>query len=202
MTIPATSEPLYTRNWSRAWKDNCRRHVVPHLFGKESTDSRSISFLEIGCFEGRGTIWTMDTLLKHPQSHAYTIDPWDAYHYHGHHDGRTIRERAEANLAPYVATGRCTVFRGFSHEVLHDWKYGPHDLILIDGNHTYRDAMRDSVLCWKHLRPGGVLVWDDVGLEKFAPVRKAIKDFLRTCPYKSWRPLIPEKKQFGIVRTK
>lgn len=35
------------------------------------------------------------------------------------------------------------------------------DLIYIDGDHTRDAVLIDSLLAWKLLRPGGVLIWDD-----------------------------------------
>ena len=38
---------------------------------------------------------------------------------------------------------------------------GLFDLIYIDGSHSAKDVLLDSLLAWRLLRPGGAMVWDD-----------------------------------------
>ena len=37
------------------------------------------------------------------------------------------------------------------------------DLVFIDGGHGSHEVLQDAVLCWRMLKPGGVLIFDDYG---------------------------------------
>ncbi len=57
-----------------------------------------------------------------------------------------------------------------------DWKSfgGPFDIIFIDGSHVYPDVKSDSINAFKHLRPGGTLLWHDYG--HYLGVSKALDE--------------------------
>ena len=38
---------------------------------------------------------------------------------------------------------------------------GLFDLVYIDGSHSAKDVLLDSLLAWRLLRPGGAMIWDD-----------------------------------------
>jgi hypothetical protein len=37
---------------------------------------RPVNFLELGSYEGRSTVWMLESLLTHPQSHITCVDPF------------------------------------------------------------------------------------------------------------------------------
>jgi len=45
----------------------------------------------------------------------------------------------------------------------------PFDLIYVDGSHERDDVMTDSILAWRLLKVGGVLIWDDYELISAMP---------------------------------
>lgn len=60
-----------------------------------------------------------------------------------------------------------TLIAGNSHETLSKfWSdvYNPRqfELILVDGDHSYKGAKKDLEICLAHLAPGGALVFDDI----------------------------------------
>jgi hypothetical protein len=54
------------------------------------------------------------------------------------------------------------------------------DLIYIDGGHARDDVIIDSLLCWRLLRTGGILMWDDyeLSIEPYIGPREAINQIL------------------------
>src|SRR5262249_32480801 len=54
------------------------------------------------------------------------------------------------------------------------------DLIYIDGSHARDDVLIDSLLCWRLLRVGGIMIWDDYALsiDPYSGPREAIDQAL------------------------
>lgn len=67
-------------------------------------------------------------------------------------------------LIPPELRGRWTLHRGVSGRVLSPLlaRLGSIDLFIHDSLHTYRNMQREFEAAWPHLRPGGVLISDDV----------------------------------------
>jgi predicted O-methyltransferase YrrM len=141
------SEPTFTRDWFdtrikkwSVWLEPCR--------GK-----RGLRFLEIGSFEGRSTRWLMENILTSPDS---TIDCADLFcPVNGFED---YYSTFLANLAPFAE--RVNVLRGPSSETLKhlDKQY---DFVYVDGSHTAFDTQSDAIMSWRHLKVGGIMIFDD-----------------------------------------
>jgi len=132
-----------------------------------------VSFLEIGCFEGRSTCW----LLEHMDSGTmYSID-----NFIGDGDyklsGEELYEIAKNNIAEATKPNqthilmRTTSYKGLSELILQDIKF---DLIYVDGSHDPRDVLVDTCMAWGLLKNNGVMIFDDASQEK---VQNAISKF-------------------------
>lgn len=71
------------------------------------------------------------------------------------------------------------------------------DLVYIDGSHDYEDVLADLKAYWPLVRPGGILMGDDLG---WAGVRQAVREFttergltIREHPNQIWWTLTKEK---------
>lgn len=134
--------PRYTTDYVTAhipnWTDALRGIVgKPDALG-----------LEIGAFEGRSSRWFLETILTGPRSRLIVLDPFPRPNFHPN----------MADLAP-----RMDYLREPSQAALRDrrWRQASLDFAYIDGDHTARAVLEDSVLVWRLLKPGGVLIWDD-----------------------------------------
>jgi predicted O-methyltransferase YrrM len=140
--------PTFTTDWSASivhWPD-----MLADLAGKSD-----LRFLEIGCFEGRTTLWLLDHVLTDPSSRVYVIDPFNARY--------TQRDVFDRNLAAHLKTRQAVVLEGRSGDVLRHRRpsFGPLDFVYVDGSHDAADVLADAVLVWPLVKPGGLVCFDD-----------------------------------------
>lgn len=140
--------PTFSTDWSQSIAHWPQLFAESGLIGKPD-----LHFLEVGCFEGRTTLWLFEHVLTDPSAEMFVIDPFTA--------GSQQSARFEANLAAYRT--RLLVVRGRSETVLLEKRklFPLFDFIYIDGSHEARDVLSDCVLTWPLLKPGGRVVFDD-----------------------------------------
>jgi hypothetical protein len=135
----------------------------------EEFRNKSVNILEIGSAQGQSAIFFLRYL---PHSRIVCIDLFP---------GRKIFRR---NLSEFGS--RVAMMRGRSIIAL-DRLHNSHvffDLIYVDGSHARDDVMLDSLMAWRLLKLGGVLIWDDYHWQS-PPVlgpREAIDSFLAMHP--------------------
>lgn len=121
--------------------------------------------LEVGSFEGMSAVYF---LRAFPESRLTCIDSFSG-------NGRSnlpptggyvsdftgIEERFDRNLSRHRA--RVTKLKSRSVPALDSLvqEGRKFDLIYLDCSHFRADVFTDSVLCWRLLRVGGILIWDD-----------------------------------------
>lgn len=108
-----------------------------------------------------------ETLCKaNPNIDLYSVDAWTAYKGYRDHvsqdklDG--FLEITKKRLAPY----RATVIKGFSMDVVKQFKDESLDFVYIDGNHEYRATVDDIAEWQKKVRVGGIVSGHDYILRK------------------------------------
>lgn len=118
---------------------------------------RPVRWLEIGTFEGRSAIWTLDNILTHPKSHMWCVDSFVL------HKKVHATERFKKNMAPY--RGRYTLLKGESSDMLKTPELlalkGKFDVVYIDADRHGRNVLEDAVLAYPLLKPGGLIIFDD-----------------------------------------
>jgi len=119
---------------------------------------RPVYALEIGCYEGRATIWLLDNILVHPDSAITCIDTFEGSDEH--------RELGIDFTGTYERFRRNTQGRpvGTCVGTSHDWLRrltGPFNLVYIDGSHLAADVLLDACLVWSLVAEGGIIVFDD-----------------------------------------
>lgn len=126
---------------------------------------RRADFLEIGSYEGRSSVWTIENMV--PDSGSLTcIDNWKGGEEHSEDDMAAVEARFDYNIN--------LVTTKFPNREVHKMKQSSidalatlvsggaqFDFIYIDGSHQSKDVMTDSCLAWHLLRVGGLMVWDD-----------------------------------------
>jgi SAM-dependent methyltransferase len=142
-------------------------HVLPVFHGHTEPE-----VLEVGALEGRSAIW----MARHVgvRAHVTCVDLFDV----GQHE-RNFRH----NIAAAGLQQRVERRVGASEDVICALARRPFDLIYIDADHRASAVLTDAVLCWRILKPGGLLVFDDYPLQLATPYgldgpKRAIDAFL------------------------
>ena len=147
----------FTEDWTTPHIETWKKYLG-HLVGQP--DSRG---LEIGCFEGRSTLWFLENILTHPSSEITCVDTFlggdDQRKYGTNLYG--LRERFCSNTYEAILSGRVSVLQIRSHEFLKRIEVNQSDFIYLDASHLASNVLEDSVLAWRHLRFDGIMIWDD-----------------------------------------
>lgn len=124
--------------------------------------------VEVGCFEGRSTIWFSERLLNTPNSVYYCVDSWQGGEeierldlgydmkrvYDNFCHNISLSEKRE-QISYYISDSESWLSR-FSGSL-----YRNVDFIYLDGSHTQRDTLVDLVLSLTMLKKDGILIVDD-----------------------------------------
>lgn len=107
-----------------------------------------IQSIEIGCYEGRSTLWFLRNVLTHDLSRITCIDPW-------------LKEGFYSNVVAYAH--KINVIRELSQVALRNpsLRQNSFHFIYIDGDHRAPAVLEDAVLSFSLLRPGGIMIFDD-----------------------------------------
>jgi predicted O-methyltransferase YrrM len=147
--------------------------------------------IEIGVFEGRSSIWFLSHILTHPSSTIVCIDPYYKPVFH-------------TNIQPFVSQVR--LIKEQAQIALRDKTFPlqSFDFIYLDGDHKARATLENAVLCFRLLRHGGILIFDDylwkssIGEDELLNPKIAIDCFLKI--YQSQYRLLHKGKQIIIER--
>jgi hypothetical protein len=146
-------EPWFEgKTFSTDWASRAFPTWIAHL---SDLRNRPLRILEIGSWEGRSTIFFLKFF---PQSVITCIDLFTLGN-----------ERAfDSNVAEYG--NRVTKIAASSRIALSnlcDLGKKTFDLIYVDGSHDRDDVMIDTLLAWRLLPVGGILIWDDYDIDRW-----------------------------------
>ena len=151
------SEYQYTKDWFK-WGSQVWGQLTPHLPERKA-------FLEIGSFEGRSAVWTIENMME-DGGEIYCIDTWGGGDEHTPEDMAGAEERFHQNITlvrsnfpnRVVVSFRCTSVEGLAGLLAHKKQF---DFIYIDGSHIAKDVLTDACMAWPLLKKGGFMVFDD-----------------------------------------
>lgn len=118
-------------------------------------NKKPVKVIEIGVFEGRGTLWFLENILKHPKSKIYSIDIWNFFNQPQYKD---VYSNFINNIAPYK--DKVIVKKGYSSDMISSIN-DKVDFIYIDANHHSKNVLEDAVLSFRLLKKGGYMIFDD-----------------------------------------
>ncbi len=140
--------------------DNWFQHVNLDEF-----QNRPIRYLEIGAFFGANLLSVANTYGKHAESKLYCVDPWEDYNDYPEYKGR--QESTYSTFLENVENSgvkeRIVINRGYSNIEVPTFEDEFFDMIYIDGNHEPEYVLEDAVLCFRKLKRGGIMIFDDYG---------------------------------------
>ena len=131
------------------------KHVVPGLKAIENA-----RWLEVGSFEGRSALWTLDHVLTGKGASITCVDAWE-----------TPWSRWVGGLGPgeqlfdLNVNGRSNVvkIKGRSSLMLPGLPASSYHGAYIDADHWEAAVYRDAQMVWPLLRDGALLIFDDYG---------------------------------------
>jgi predicted O-methyltransferase YrrM len=133
----------YVSNRLPVWEE----HLLP-LKGRPG-----LRFLEIGCFEGRGTIWFLENLLTAPDSTIVCVDNF----------GSDTEETYDRNIAASGVASKVVKIKRRSDDYLASNPADRFDLIYVDADHRAASVLLDGMLAFPLVKFGGLLMFDDYG---------------------------------------
>jgi predicted O-methyltransferase YrrM len=115
--------------------------------------------LELGTWKGESAEWMVENIFTHPRSRYFCVDTFEGSDEHrlAGIDCSGIEAEARTRLAKFE---NVTIHRNRSDRFLRDC-FGRPDFIYVDAAHNAMDVLRDSVLAFDLLKPGGIFLWDD-----------------------------------------
>lgn len=150
-------------NWSTIHHEHWSSIIEERL----NINDRLLS-IEVGCFEGRSTLWFADNLLKHPQSILHCIDSWEGGEEVArvklNFDMERVASNFLKNIQQHPRVDQISVMRTSSQKGLIDLAFmhsNEADFIYLDGSHTQKDTLIDLVLALNLIKVGGIIIVDD-----------------------------------------
>ena len=156
------TEYQFTKDWFN-WAPEVWTQLIPLLPGEPGTRS----FLEIGSFEGRSSVWIIENMMTEGDYLA-CVDTWQGGEEHGEEDMGSVEKRFEYNRSLATAKRKVTVtgVKAKSIEYLGEVLMEgddkiTFDFIYIDGSHIAKDVLTDACMAWPLLKSKGLMVFDD-----------------------------------------
>jgi predicted O-methyltransferase YrrM len=151
------SDYQYTKDWF-GWAPRVWEQLIPHLPARKN-------FLEIGAFEGRSAVWTIENMME-DGGEIYCIDTWEGGAEHTPEDMDGSELRFDQNIG--LVTGnyverKVNKCKGLSTTWLPALAQEKllFDFIYIDGSHLAKDVLTDACMSWPLLKQNGFMVFDD-----------------------------------------
>jgi predicted O-methyltransferase YrrM len=131
------------------------------------------NILEVGCFEGRATVWICENILT-DTTIKYNYDIVDTFGGSLNESGMEgTKERLENdnfiennfnhNIS-FFDNVDFQIHKGYSQNILPTFpQTEKYDLIYIDASHRADDTFVDAYYAHKMLKPYGILIFDDYG---------------------------------------
>lgn len=135
----------FTTDWFSGRIPKWTEHLG-HLKGSR------VDALEIGSWEGRSAVWLLENILDKPESALTCIDLFA---------NANAENRFDRNILATGDAQKVTKLKGESWTHLRMLEPESFDFIYIDGSHHGRNVMEDAVLCFRLLRKGGIMIFDD-----------------------------------------
>ncbi len=122
---------------------------------------RPAATVEVGIAWGLSTFWILQALLEQPRRQPVPHVVMDPFQLFGYHRAalRALREIGLDSMVEFYEEASINVLEGLAA------KERSFDFAFIDGDHSYEAVMCDLWLLDPLLRPGGVIVFDDVWSE-------------------------------------
>lgn len=132
-------------NFTTDWFCGNEKHFSKYLAHLEDTPCR---LLEIGCYEGRATVWLLENIATHPDATIKCIDPYPQASFWKNVLAARSPEKVRLEIA-------------LSRNLLRSLPTNTFDFVYVDGSHETVDVLEDAVFSFRLLKRGGIMGFDD-----------------------------------------
>jgi predicted O-methyltransferase YrrM len=158
--------------FSTDWFSSNIKHWM-RLFKMFDLDNlnKKVKCLEVGSWEGRSSVFIVKTLLNHPESKLYCNDTFVGSIENAGVNANELYNTFMHNIQTSGKSNQVVVLRGSSHilvpQLFIEEHLGTFDFIYVDGSHAAYDVLLDAMNCFKLLKIGGLLIFDDYTWDKY-----------------------------------
>lgn len=125
--------------------------------------------LEIGSYEGRSTIFTMESIYStYGEGLVTCVDTWSGGLEHDPSSMSMVEQNFRSNISKacetrpnLVAEIKKDISINALSRLISDGRSGFYDLAYVDGSHQAADVITDLVLSYALVRVGGMIICDD-----------------------------------------
>jgi predicted O-methyltransferase YrrM len=132
-------------NFTADWFCGNEKHFTKYLAHLEETPCR---ILEIGCYEGRATVWLLENIATHPHATIKCIDIAE-------------HESFRRNILAARSPEKIRLEIGRSRNLLRSCPANAFDFVYVDGHHGTVNVLEDAVLSFLLLKRNGIMAFDD-----------------------------------------
>jgi predicted O-methyltransferase YrrM len=148
---------MFTQNWTLHLRNSIDKSY-------KTIPTKAMICVEIGSFEGRGSLIIEKILCKHPYSKLYCIDPWEDLYVKGNTAFNSIDNLFVGQYDRFLNNTRefskIVPLRGKSDNMIKNVP-GYIDFAYIDGDHSPLQVYKDGVNVINKMRSDGIMVFDD-----------------------------------------
>jgi predicted O-methyltransferase YrrM len=181
MLLPNKSDRRFTVDWAPQVRSTWPSFVAPRLIR-----NLPLQWLEIGSFEGRSALWTIENLFDNPKSRITCVDCWEPIPFHKQWSDLQIARHGDTSDFDYEkifdhnVRGVAQVIKrkGRSHEILPTLASQHFHGCYIDGSHDEIDVLSDARMVLPMMTPGAVIIFDDYRWSGGDGVKKAVDTLL------------------------
>jgi predicted O-methyltransferase YrrM len=150
LSSPAKPETKFQRapdrfNFTTDWFCGNEKHFSKYLAHLIDTPCQ---ILEIGCYEGRATVWLIENIATHPDATVHCIDVLEQ---------ASFRQNILATRSPE----KVRLEIGLSRNLLRSYSDNAFDFIYVDGGHRTIEVLEDAILSFLLLKRNGIMAFDD-----------------------------------------
>jgi len=143
-------------------------HNIPSIKkAVEGKESEKVNMLEIGCNEGRSTVWFLENLLLHDDSRITVIDTFNSSSNYKPSTAKKspLQKTFEENIKETGKAEKVFVYKGMSQDVMRTMPTMPRfDVVYVDGSHYAPDVLEDLIYVYRMVKKGGLIICDDYEL--------------------------------------
>ena len=138
--------------------------------------------VEIGSFEGRGSVLIHNYLCNNENSKLYCIDPFDDEYVKGNEKMAFWNQACKGQLGRFrnntSTLNKMIELKGTSDTMIDNLEDNSIDFVYIDGDHSPEQVYKDAVNMFAKMKKNGIILFDDylwkmngvetkIGIDKF-----------------------------------